>query len=96
MASLKNSAAISRSLAAISEHPAISQISQPEFDAATQNTVVDVTFTINLPSEWKKKGESPSGVRCKEIVRLNFPKQYPVFPPRLTLRKDFSKNFHIF
>ena len=93
MASLNNSAAISRSLAAISGHPAISQISQPEFDAATQNTIVDVTFTVNLPSEWKKKGESPSGVRYKEIVRLNFPKQYPVFPPRLTLRKDFSKNF---
>ena len=93
MASLNNSAAISRSLAAISRHRAIFQISQPEFDSTTQETVVDVTFTVNLPSEWKKKGESPSGVRCKEIVRLEFPKQYPVFPPRLTLRKDFSKNF---
>lgn len=84
--------AVSRVLVLISDHPSISRVGIPITDEASGTTAVDVTFDISLPSEWKRSGESPTGVRTKENVRFFFPVEFPLLPPMLSLRADFSRH----
>lgn len=84
--------AILRVLAQISSHPTVSNVGAPVLNETSGATEVEVTFDVSLPNEWKLNGESPSGVRLKEIVRFNFPAQFPMIPPGLSLRKDFNRN----
>ena len=84
--------AIRRALALISEHPGVDGLDAPVTDAASGVTSVDVTFRVNLPSEWRRQGESPSGIRSREVVRFDFPARYPLYPPMLSLREDFTRN----
>ena len=84
--------AVQRALALISEHPGVDGRDAPVTDAASGATTVDVTFRVNLPSEWRRRGESPSGVRSQEVVRVDFPAGYPLYPPILSLRDDFTRN----
>ena len=51
-----------------------------------------MTFNVNLPNEWRAHGESPSGVRLREAVRLDFPNGYPMDPPELSLRANFTRD----
>ena len=53
---------------------------------------VDVTFRVNLPSESRLRGESLSGVRLDEPVRFDFPSDYPMQAPGVSLRTDFSRS----
>ena len=84
--------AVRRALALISEHPGVEGVDAPLSDAASGATTVDVTFRVNLPSEWRRQGESPSGVRNREVVRFDFSAGYPLYPPTLSLREDFTRN----
>ena len=79
-------------LALISEYPGVDIADGPLFDAASGATTVNVIFRVNLPSEWRRQGESPSGVRSQETIRFKFPAGYPMFQPSLSLREDFTRN----
>ena len=92
MTGAKSSETLRRVLALVSSHPAVSHLGAPSLNEATGVTSVDVTFKVNLPSEWMRCGESPSGVRMNEVVRFDFPGNFPVEPPGLSLRVDFNRN----
>ena len=53
---------------------------------------VQATFRVNLPSESKQRGASLLGVRLEEPVRFEFPRDYPMQAPELSLRANFSRN----
>ena len=78
--------------ALVAAHPAVSQVDPPCYDESGRTTSLDVTFDINLPSEWKPRGRSPSGVRLQEVLRLVLPSGFPMDPPQLSLRPDFNRN----
>ena len=84
--------AVRRALHLISEHPGVDAVGVAELDKASGIVTVEVTFAVNLPSEWRGRGESPSGVRLREEVRFEFPGGFPLDPPELSLRADFSRN----
>lgn len=84
--------AVRRALTLISEHPGVHQVDAPLINEVSGATTVNVTFRINLPNEWRRKGESPSGVKLKEVVRLDFPSGFPLEPPELSLRTDFTRD----
>ena len=83
---------VRRALHLISEHPGVDAVGVAELDKASGIITVEVTFAVNLPSEWRGRGESPSGVRLREEVRFEFPGGFPLDPPELSLRADFSRN----
>ena len=58
-----------------------------------KSLVLDATFGVNLPNEWRHNATSPTGVRLSEKVRFTFPASFPLDPPQLSLRSDFSRNF---
>ena len=84
--------AVRRALVLISEHPGVVEVGTPQTDKASGTITVDVTFAVNLPNEWRRQGESPSGVRLREVVRFEFSGGFPMNPPQLSLRADFSRN----
>ena len=84
--------AVRRALALIPEHPAVDAVGAAQVDEASGAVTLDVTFAVNLPSEWRRQGESPSGVRLQEEVRFAFPGGFPLDPPELSLRADFTRN----
>ncbi len=84
--------AIQRALAQVPSHPAVSNVGDPAFDETSGAIVVDVAFEVSLPNEWRSCGESPSGVRLKEVLRFDFPVRFPATPPGLSLRADFNRN----
>ena len=84
--------AVRRALVLISEHPGVVEVGAPRTDEASGAITVDVTFAVNLPNEWRRQGESPSGVRLREVVRFEFSGGFPMDPPQLSLRADFSRN----
>lgn len=93
MAGPKSSAALARALTLISNHPSVSDVGAPAIHDENGETVVDVSFDVSLPNEWRQCGESPiTGVRLKEIVRICFPVEFPLYPPTLSLRPDFNRN----
>ena len=81
-----------RALASVVSHPAVSSIGSPCHDRNTGATSVDVTFETSLPSEWRRRGRSPSGVRSQEIVRFRFPRSFPQDAATPSLRPDFNRN----
>ncbi len=84
--------ALLRARALMCKHPAVSDVEDLSLHEANGTTTVDVVFNVNLPSEWKPCGESPLGVRQKEVVRFDFPSNFPLYPPGLSLRTDFPRN----
>ena len=52
---------------------------------------MDVLFAVNLPSNWRRLGESPSRVRRHEEVQFRFPIEFPLTAPDLSLREDFNR-----
>ena len=92
MADAGPSKALLRALSLVSGHLAVLHVGAPCLDEKNGATAVDVTFEVSLPSEWRRCGESPSGVRLKEIVRFDFPADFPLSPPELSLRPDFNRN----
>lgn len=92
MADAGPSKALLRALSLVSGHSAVLHVGAPCLDETSEATAVDVTFEVSLPSEWRRCGESPSGVRLKEIVRFDFPADFPLGPPELSLRPDFNRD----
>lgn len=82
---------VQRALVLISEHPSVLEIGRPITNEATEAVIIDVTFEVNLPNEWRQQGESPSGVRLHEAVRFEFTRGFPLEPPKLSLRSDFTQ-----
>ena len=81
---------VDRTIAIIKAHPQVNQVSEPY----TQDDVfhLDVILEVPMPNAWRAIGESPSGVRRFEEIHLKFPRLYPLDPPELSLRADFSRN----
>ena len=85
--------AVRRALTLIPEHPGVDAVGEAQIDETSGVVTVNVTFAVNLPSEWRRHGESPSGVRLREELRFRvFPAGFPMDPPELSLRADFSRN----
>lgn len=84
--------AIRDALKVISEHPQVQNDGKHEVAEVGGVVRIEVTFKVNLPNAWRAKGKSPSGVTLRETVRFDFPNGYPLFPPELSLRADFSRN----
>lgn len=53
----------------------------------------DVDIKVNLPSSFKKNGQTNKGVKSIERVVLEFPNEFPFKSPQVYLREDFNKNF---
>ncbi len=83
---------LQRPLALVASHPAVSNVGPPSHDEERGITSVNVTFDVSLPNEWRRCRRSPSGVRLQEVVRFDFPIEFPMNPPRLSLRADFNRN----
>ena len=81
-----------RALASVATHPAVYSIGPPRPVHNSGVTSVDVTFDVSLPSEWRRRGRSPSGVRSRETVRFDFPAGFPLKTPSPSLRPDFNRN----
>lgn len=89
----KSGEVLTRALTLISNHPLVSDVGAPVLCHANGTTIVDVSFDINLPNEWRRRGESPhTGVRLQEVARIFFPAEFPFYPPTLSLRADFNRN----
>ena len=84
--------AVRRALILIAEHPSVEAVGVPQIDEESGVVTVDVTFCVGLPSEWRRQGESPSGVRSREEVRFEFPGGFAFSAPRLSLRANFNRN----
>ena len=65
--------AVRRALALISAHPGVDGMGAPQIVSASGITTVDVTFQVNLPSEWRRRGEpiggQKSGGRAVRLLR---------------------------
>ena len=81
-----------RARSLVAAHPSVSDVGPSCYHESSRATSLDVTFNINLPSEWKPGGRSPSGVRPQEVVRLAFPPGFPMDPPEPSLRPDFNRD----
>lgn len=92
MADIRLSDTILRALALVSAHPAVSHVGTPSLVDASGTVAVDVTFDVNLPNSWRRAGESPSGVKLQEVVRIAFPCGFPLEAPEVSLRRDFNRN----
>lgn len=82
---------IQAALARIRQHP---QVDRADLHADSTDALpqVECLIQVNLPTRWRDKGESPSGVRLKEPIRMMFSVTYPQHAPLVTLRSDFSRN----
>lgn len=89
-AELRNS--VGRALDLVAKHPSVHKIGRPVAESTTKTLTVDVIFEVNLPSEWRQQGKSPSGVGMHESVRLEFPSGFPMDSPKLSLRPDFNRD----
>ncbi len=84
--------AVRRALVLISKHPGVHEVGRPLAREGNGALTVEVTFEVNVPNEWRRLGESPSGVRLQEGVPFDFPGGFPMDPPELSLRADFTRN----
>ncbi len=85
--------AVRRAVVLISRHPGVLNVTSPAIAENGACLQVEATFAINLPNQWKSAGQSPYGVRNQETVRIEFPDGFPTAPVKLSLRKDFSREF---
>lgn len=53
----------------------------------------DVDVKVNLPSSFKKNGQTNKGVKNIERVVLEFPNEFPFKSPQVYLRDKFNRNF---
>lgn len=83
--------ATARALNLIGTHPAIEESRVIEhFDDGS--VIAEIDIANELPAAWRVAGESPSGVRQLETIRLEFSANYPVFAPNIFLRAGFNRS----
>ena len=84
--------AVRRAVAIAATHPEVRRVAVASTDSDAGTTAVDITFDTNPWSTWRSRGRSPTGVRPEEVVRFDFPQDYPAVPPVPSLRPDFNRN----
>ena len=84
--------AVRRAVAAASAHPAVLRAEVASTNSEAGTTVAEITFDTNPWSSWRAQGHSPSGVRPEEVVRFDFPPDYPAAAPIPSLRRDFNRD----
>jgi len=82
--------AIARAIRTLDKHPQVIGIAIAS--RADDDCPVDVTLQIKTELPSRFRGESPSGVRRVEPVKLSFPVSFPLFAPRPSLRDDFDRS----
>lgn len=82
--------AIARAVRALDKHPQVLGIDIDPRSEDDSPVVVTLSIRSELPTRFA--GESPSGVRRVEPVKLTFPVSYPLFAPRPSLREDFQRS----
>jgi hypothetical protein len=82
---------VQRDLRLISAHPSVTQV-QASAVAGSNATIANINIRTELPSAWKIEGKSPSGVISVEPVQFLFSSNYPLLPPRVSLRADFNRS----
>lgn len=80
--------AIARALRIIGAHPRVSNCTPSESVEDGYLLAIDT----NLPSRWKAKGASETGVKSVELVALIFPSTFPTDAPNVFLREDFDRS----
>jgi integrative and conjugative element protein (TIGR02256 family) len=73
-----------------SAHPGIALVDGPEIADGSAAAVFE--FNLGFGSRSRARGESRSGVRPIEQVRLSFPPDFPLSEPEISLRPDFSRD----
>lgn len=72
-------------------HPALKNVG--EFQKLKDGSyIIDFQVEVPLPSRARVKGQTASGVKGLESVRLKFPSDYPSRAPRPSLRANFPSN----
>lgn len=84
--------AVRWAVAGASAHAAVRRVAVISTESDAGTTTVDITFDTNPWSTWRSRGCSPSGVRSEEVVRFDFPQDYPAAPPVPSLRPDFNRD----
>jgi len=82
---------IARAIRLIRVHNAVAGVDVDPGDASG-TVVATVLMKTELPSQWRAKGRSPSGVQGLEPVTFRFGRNYPVVPPQIRLRADFDRS----
>lgn len=81
--------AVVRALRLTAAHPAVSAVRVTAQTAA--GVVAEVDIVTELCAAWRMGGQSPSGVKAREVVTFQFPPSYPSDAPRISLRSDFDR-----
>ena len=73
-------------------HPAVSSVEL--ITRLLSGGAIEVQFDMNveLPQAYKSEGVSPTGVKSREAIWMDFPANYPMRAPKVWLRKDFPRN----
>jgi hypothetical protein len=82
--------AIARAVRALDKHPQVLRIDIDPRSEEDSPVVVTLSIRSELPTRFA--GESPTGVRRIEPVKLTFPVSYPLFAPRPNLRGGFDRS----
>ncbi|MBO9471647.1 hypothetical protein J7355_16275 [Endozoicomonas sp. G2_2] len=82
---------IQAALARIRQHPHVIR-ANVHADSTKEFPQVDCLIQVNLPTQWRAQGQSPSGVKLEEPIRLMFSATYPQYAPLVTLRPEFNRN----
>jgi hypothetical protein len=83
---------VRRAISVARAHPSVRSVSEPISTTATRVSF-EVTFEIDMPNAWRAQGHSPFGVNRFEPVRFEFNLKFPAYPPSISLRQDFSRDF---
>ena len=80
---------VQRARALIAAHPAVTTTGE----IVIGESGASLEFAVEVPMRhpWKAAGESPSGVRRIEPLRLDFRRSFPLDPPEVSLRPDFGR-----
>lgn len=74
------------------EHKAVNKI-YDNYSNDKDLLCFDVDVKVNLPSSFKKNGQTNKGVKSIERVVLEFPNEFPFKSPQVYLRGKFNRNF---
>ncbi|PZP55020.1 MAG: hypothetical protein DI586_08140 [Micavibrio aeruginosavorus] len=73
------------------QHPSVISIAAPQHNVTSGISSFMLTLEIPLPNAWRASGQSPNGVKLFEEVRFDFSQKFPLKPPEISLRDNFSR-----
>ena len=83
---------VEHAIALIQEHPQVRSVNELEIAEGSDLISVEVNYSVNLPNVYKPVGVSPLGIKSLESVRFDFSSGFPIEPPQISLRADFTRN----